>query len=240
MSLVITCLAELEVHHSRPIAPTRRLALGEQNLPLEPEPGPGAILLAGIVARYLPEVDESFHDDYLLLLSQLEQGEHTAQPRLRHRLQTDCVGLTRSTHRLERHNDELELVFKSDRYRPEQHVLAAAYAAGDLPHSKRPLVMDLMRKAERWRGSIDARLISYLSGNSHQLISAYGHLDPKSWAMNTLGFEQLTLSQMPVREEIQQRFRDRLKSAHPDTGGQHSDAARLIADLSQARKILLG
>ena len=37
-------LAELEAYQSRPIAPTRRLALGELNLPCDPAPGFGGIL----------------------------------------------------------------------------------------------------------------------------------------------------------------------------------------------------
>ena len=43
-------LAELEVFHSRPIAPTRRVALGRRHLPLHPAPGFGGILLGGIAA----------------------------------------------------------------------------------------------------------------------------------------------------------------------------------------------
>ena len=50
-------LAVLEIYHSRPIAPTRRVALGRRSLPIEPPPGPGGLLLAGIVARFLPDVD---------------------------------------------------------------------------------------------------------------------------------------------------------------------------------------
>jgi len=46
-------LAELEIWHSRPIAPTRRVAIGDQDLPCDPPPGYGGILLAGIVAVLL-------------------------------------------------------------------------------------------------------------------------------------------------------------------------------------------
>ena len=40
-------LAELEIWHSRPIAPTRRVALGRSLLPVDPPPGFGGILLGG-------------------------------------------------------------------------------------------------------------------------------------------------------------------------------------------------
>ena len=45
-------LAELEVRHSRAIAPTRRVALGELYLPVDPAPGFGGLLLAGIVGAW--------------------------------------------------------------------------------------------------------------------------------------------------------------------------------------------
>ena len=45
-------LAELEIHHSRPFAPTRRIALGPSRLPVDPAPGPGGVLLGGIVAHH--------------------------------------------------------------------------------------------------------------------------------------------------------------------------------------------
>ena len=122
-------LAELEIHHSRPIAPTRRVALGRRHLPIDPAPGPGGLLLAGIVARFLPDVDRDFHDEYLDLLTLLQRGARVAQPKLRHRLQQDVVGLTRSRHRLERHEGKLRFVFHVNRGAPEQYVLAAAYAA---------------------------------------------------------------------------------------------------------------
>ena len=50
-------LAELEVFHSRPIAPTRRVALGVAVLPTSPAPGFGGLLLAGIVASFVDDVD---------------------------------------------------------------------------------------------------------------------------------------------------------------------------------------
>src|SRR5690606_9268504 len=50
-------LAELEVFHSRAIAPTRRVALGGRDLPVTPAPGFGGILLGGVVAAYVPGLD---------------------------------------------------------------------------------------------------------------------------------------------------------------------------------------
>jgi hypothetical protein len=230
----------LEIHHSRPIAPTRRVALGRRVLPIDPAPGPGGLLLAGIVARFLPDVDTDFHDDYLRLLYQLQRGERITQPRLRHRLQQDVVGLTRSRHRLERDEGKLRFVFHTNRGAPEQYVLAAAYAAGALAYVDRPPIMDLMRKAEKWVGPVDGKLIAHLTGRADGFASKAGMGDPFGWAMGLLGFDLAGIGQ-PPKDEIQQRFRELLRTAHPDTArGDDVDPAQRIADLTEARRILLG
>ena len=46
----MSALAELQIFHSRPFAPTRRIALGQSSLPVDPAPGPGGILLGAVVA----------------------------------------------------------------------------------------------------------------------------------------------------------------------------------------------
>lgn len=232
-------LAELEVFHSRPITPTRRVAVGQCHLPIEPPPGPGGVLLAGVVARFLPDVDRDFHDDYLKLLEQLQRGERITQPRLRHRLQHDVVGLTRSRHRLERKDGKLQFLFEV-KGAPEQYVLAAAYAAGALPYVDRPPVMDLMRKAEAWRGPVDGTLIAHLTGRTDAFTSSNGFADPVGWALDTLGFIIVEADQ-PHAKEVQQRFRELLRTAHPDTADDRDvDPAQRIADLTEARRILLG
>jgi hypothetical protein len=38
---------------------------------------------------------------------------------------------------------------------------------------------------------------------------------------------------------VQRRFREALRDAHPDHGGEHTGAADRIADLAEARRILL-
>ena len=41
-------LAELEVWHSRPVTPTRRVSLGHLVLPVDPTPGFGGLLLGAV------------------------------------------------------------------------------------------------------------------------------------------------------------------------------------------------
>ena len=102
-------VAELEVRHSRPIAPTRRVALGEVFLPTDPAPGFGGILLAGIVGALVQEMDDDGRDRLDRLIDDLEHGRRIAQPRLRYRFQSDTVGLDRSRHQLEGSGERLAL-----------------------------------------------------------------------------------------------------------------------------------
>ena len=67
-------LAELEIWHSRPITPTRRVSLGHLVLPADPAPGFGGILLGAVVARHLFDVDEEMHPDIHRLTLQVERG----------------------------------------------------------------------------------------------------------------------------------------------------------------------
>ena len=124
-----TTLAELEVFHSRPIAPTRGLAFGDRDLPVSPAPGFGGILLGGIVAAHIPVLDPEMFDDLDRLSRQLEAGFRIPQPRLRHRLQVDRVGLQRSVHRLKGGGEALSFEI-DEKGAPAHHVLAAVYAAG--------------------------------------------------------------------------------------------------------------
>jgi hypothetical protein len=230
-------LAELEVFHSRPIAPTRRLALGARDLPVSPAPGFGGILLGGVVAAYIPALDPEMFDDLDRLSRQLEAGYRIPQPRLRHRLQIDRVGLQRSVHRLRGQGEGMSFEI-DDKGAPAHHVLAAVYAAGELPIGPRSRVMEAIRKAMRWTGSIDPSLIAHLTGlGTHHSWSASAHHDPVGWALTVLDLQAST-GQLQ-RSTIQRRFRDLVRAAHPDYGGDRDMAASRLAELSEARRILL-
>ena len=67
--------------------------------------------------------------------------------------------------------------------------------------------------------------------------------NPRTWAMAVLGFEVDDGADGlggRSRSEVQRRFRSQLRSAHPDHGGAADDAAQRIAELTEARRILLG
>jgi hypothetical protein len=230
-------LAELEVFHSRTVAPTRRVALGYLDLPVSPAPGFGGLLLGAVVAAHMPKLDPVLFDDLNRLTVQLERGQRVPQPRLRHRLQTDRIGLLRSVHRLIGEGEELAFEI-DDKGSPAQHILAAVYAAGRLPLGPRTPVMIAVRKAMRWGGPLDTSLLAYLSGLSRDHPwSAEAHSDPLRWALGVLGLANG--SGRPGRRAIQRRFRQLLREAHPDHGGDAVRAAVRISELAEARRVLL-
>lgn len=237
-------LAELAIYHSRPFAPTRRLALAPSHLPVDPAPGPGGVLLGGIVAHHRSELDEELFESLLKLTMQLQEGQRIVQPRLRHRFQDDRHGLTRSRARLRREDDGLVIDFEN-KGTGLQLMLGAVYTAGSLEPGPRRAVMDAVRKGLRWGGPLDRRLYAHLSGlDGGQEWSADVYEDPVRWALQTLGMRGVTGgsapdADMPDRKQVQRRFRDALRAAHPDHGGATDDAAKRINDLTEARRILL-
>lgn len=230
-------LAELEVFQSRPIAPTRRVALGSCTLPVTPAPGFGGILLGAVAGAFVGQVDADLRGDLDRLTHQLEHGHSIPQPRLRHRFQTDHVGLNRRTHRLTGDGERLHLdLDTSEGTSPGPQVLAAVYAAGRLPPESRGPVMRLVRRGLRWRGPVDDRLLDLVSGRGSGLVGAVGrYADPEAWALGILGLA----GPAPDRGAVQSRFRELLRVAHPDHGGGQAQAAERIAELTEARRILL-
>lgn len=237
----MTALAELEIYHSRPFAPTRRLALGRSDLPVDPAPGPGGILLGAVIAQFRGELDEELFENMLKLTMQLQEGQRIVQPRLRHRFQEDRHGLTRSRARLRRDGDALT-VDLDNHGSGLQMMVGVVYTAGSLPAAGRRTVMDAVRKGMRWTGPLDRSLYAHLSGltaGREWDVAAYD--DPVQWALHTLGMsaEDDGSIRIPDRKSIQRRFRDALREAHPDHGGDSDDAATRINDLTEARRILL-
>jgi hypothetical protein len=238
-------LAELEIFHSRAIAPTRRVALGDSNLPVEPPPGFGGILLGGVVAAHIVDIDPDLHPDLMRLTVQLEEGRRIPQPRLRNRLQTDRVGLLRSQFRLTGAGEDLSFDFDG-RCTPAQAVLGAVYSAGRLAPPARHVVMSTVRRAMRWVGPIGPDLIAGLVGLGHTPHALAAFENPRAWALSTLGLTPRNgngaddeNAGRPSRSDVQRQFRLLLRGAHPDHGGEAEAAAQRIADLSEARRILL-
>ena len=235
-------LAEIEIRHSRAVAPTRRVALGPHWLPTEPAPGYGGILLGGIVAAHIGEVDRELHDAYLGLVDDLEAERRISQPRLRHRFQTDVVGLDRSRHKLTGHAGDDD--FRDVRFelegngRPVPQILGVAYAAARLHVDARPSVFAAIRKAVLWGDGANAELVTFLTDLTNVPPAWWRRFSTdERWALEILGFGPN--EEQPGRDEVQQRFRTLLRESHPDHGAEHEGAGQRILELTEARRILL-
>lgn len=227
-------LAELEVWHTRPRAPTRRLALGHLTLPCDPAPGFGGLLLGAVVAAHAPGVDDDLLPDVHRLVEQVDRGERVVQPRLRHRYQVDRHGLARSVHRMVGEGEHL--LFEFDTHGTElQQVLAAVYAAERLAVPLRRSIIPVLRKALAWRGPVGPSLIAHLAGSANPTLSSLA--DPRAWALEILGFPPGTVR--PSKQEVMALYRTRLREVHPDHGGDSEAASGMIGDLGEARRILL-
>ncbi len=232
-------VAELEIFHSRPIAPTRRVALGLRNLPVDPAPGAGGVLLAGIVAHNAPKVEPELREDLVGVIETLAAGGRVVQPVVRHRFQTDRVGLTLSQQRLVATDGALGFEFEDELGRPVQLALGAIYAAGSLPIEVRPSIFDAILGSLVWGGDVDARFISsVMGGRTAELADLRAWNDPVAWAMEVLEIDG-DPGDGPNKRVVQRRFRALLREAHPDHGGESVEAASRIAELTEARRILL-
>jgi hypothetical protein len=228
-------LAELEIFHTRPAVPTRRVALGHLVLPVDPAPGFGGLLLGAVVANHIAGVDPELAGGVTRLISEVERGDRIVQPRLRHRYQVDRHGLSHSHHQMLGDGDEIEFDFGTTGSDLAQ-VLGALYAVERLDAASRRVIAPVLLKATRWRGPIGPALVGYLAGARSAELAALA--DPTAWALEVLGFPPET--DQPSKREVSKQYRDRMRDVHPDHGGAASDASKAILDLNEARRILTG
>src|SRR5204863_1515921 len=103
-------------------------------------------------------IDDELLVELLGLIDDLESDRRIPQPRLRHRFQTDVVGLDRSRHRLVAEGEEM--VFELDEHGPSvPQVLGAVYAVRELPEDARPVAFDVPRRDMRWGGPVVPDLV---------------------------------------------------------------------------------
>jgi hypothetical protein len=226
-------LAELEVFHTRPAVPTRRIALGHLVLPVDPPPGFGGLLLGAVVAKHIAGVDADLHGDVHRLIIEIERNERVVQPRLRHRFQVDRHGLARSSHTMLGAGDDIEFDFATNGSDLAQ-VLGAVYAVERLEVASRRIIAPVLVKALRWRGPIGPALIAHLAGSQSSALSALA--DPRAWALGLLGF--FIEADEPTKREVTKRYRRQMRDVHPDHGGDAVDASKAILELNEARRIL--
>ncbi|MEZ5269168.1 MAG: hypothetical protein R2789_11615 [Microthrixaceae bacterium] len=138
-----TVVADFEAFFSRPVAPTRRIAVGELRFPRaatgrdeSARVAAASMLLGGVVASFAPGLDEDDTSELHRLIDNVDSDWRVPQPRLRHRLQKDRVGLKRSINRLvelqpQTQGSAVSLRVQVDRTNgtATQHCLAAVYCA---------------------------------------------------------------------------------------------------------------
>jgi len=230
-------LAELEVRHSRAVAPTRRVALGQLWLPTDPAPGYGGVLLGGIVAIHLGELDPEMRIDFLALVDEVAAGDTIQQPRLRHRFQSDIVGLDRTLHKLTGTAEQASELDVGGFGRSVPQLLGAVYAAGRLHEAARPAVFTAIRKGAQWAGTLGRELIDHLSDlSSLPPVSWRRFATDERWARQVLGFGP---ESDPDPAEVVRRFRFLLRESHPDHGADSEGAGQRILELTEDRRILL-
>jgi hypothetical protein len=227
-------LAELQIWHTRPVTPTRRVALGHLVLPTDPAPGLGGVLLAAVVAAYLPNVEPELSPDISRLIDQVARGQRIVQPRLQHRYQVDRHGLAVSVHQMVGDADHVEFDLHS-MGRPLSQVLGAVYALERFNLDIRRQVAPVLHRAMRWQGPIGPSFVADITGVSR--VDLVGVTDPRAWALDLLGFPVGTAK--VTKKDVMNRFRLRLREAHPDHGGDDADAGAAIERLGEARRILL-
>lgn len=248
-------LAELTVHHTRRHMPTRRVALGEQYLPMNGS-APGAGLLAAVVAEFVTALDDEQRDEIPRLLHDVRtHGIVVPRIALRHRLQTDRHGLDRSRHRLL--DEGGRFIVELDVHgAPVPQVCGAILAAGSMGSTTRRKALRAVEAAVDQPGVIPEpffvrRLLAGVPvlgpppASVGPVADAYSGADvgewigvpaERRWAMEVFG---LRADVGLDRRDVQRRFRRLLRLAHPDHGGEADGAAERIAELTEAREILL-
>ncbi len=227
-------LAELEIWHTRPLTPTRRVSLGHMILPADPAPGFGGLLLGAVVARHIGDVEDDLLPDTHRLVDQIQRGERIVQPRLRHRFQVDRHGMARSLHRLVGTDNDFAFEFDTQG-NPVQQVLGAVYALERLDLGTRRSLGPVLTKALNWRGPLGGAFVAHLVGSKSTSLRSIG--DPRAWALELLGFPPGTTK--PSSGDIKRRYRAMIRQVHPDYGGDDVQARTTIGDLGEARRILL-
>jgi hypothetical protein len=248
-------LAELNIRHTRRHMPTRRVAVDHGYLPTS-GPAFGGVLIGAVIAEHVPGLDEDQVDALARLVDVARRGTLTV-PRiaLRYRLQRDTHGLDLSRHRItsaDVAHGSVRPILELDRHgRSAPQVIGALMAASQLPPSGRSVVFRFVDAAIARPGALPEglevrRRFEGLPGARPGLgspASTGGGLEEwagipseRRWAMEVLG---LQAGHAIERDDVQRRFRRLIRLAHPDHGAESVGAAERMAELAEARELLL-
>jgi hypothetical protein len=217
----------------------------------------GAVLLGAVISEFVGGLDEEQQELLPRFVRDARKGDLDV-PRiaLRYRLQTDIHGLDRSRHRFLAEPGRVVIEIDVHGHSAPQ-VIGALMAAAAMGSTSRAIAFravdaTLARPGELPEGVEIRRLLQGVPGaappppgsNSAGTAST-GSFDPglwrnvpaeRRWAMEVLGLHADTVVE---RTDVQRRFRRLLRVAHPDQGGTSRGAAERIAELREARELLL-
>jgi hypothetical protein len=229
--------------------PTRRVALDDGYLPTSGV-AYGAVLIGAVLAEHLDELDEDQRELLPRLVRDARDGLSVPRIALRYRLQTDMHGLDRSRHRML--VEDGRVILELDRHgRSVPQVIGAVMAAAALPSSGRDVAFrsidDVLRHPALPEGVVIRRLLEGVPGLAPfapgAMPRAVNGDDPwrgvpseRRWAMEVLG---LRVGMTIERNDVQARFRRLVRLAHPDHGAAREGAAERLAELAEARELLL-
>ena len=204
-------------------------------LPVDPAPGFGGLLLGAVVAGHIGDVPTRFVPDVHRLIDQIDRDERVVQPRLRHRFQVDRHGLALSTHRLLGDGNEISFDFHTTGTGAAQ-VLGAIYAVERLDAGEPPADHAGAAQGDALAGPGRARRSSPTSpAPTPTPLSTLA--DPRAWALDVLGFRPGHGD--ADAKEVTAQFRAKMRTVHPDHGGDHSVASTAVFELAEARRILI-
>jgi hypothetical protein len=256
-------LAELNIRHTRRHMPTRRVAVDHGYLPTSGAAF-GGVLIGAVIAECVPDLDEEQADALGRLVDVARRGTLTV-PRiaLRYRLQRDTHGLDLSRHRITSaavERGSVRPVLELDLHgRPAPQVIGALMAGSQLPASGRSVVfrfvdaalarpgvlpegLEVRRRYEGLPGmrppgpGTTTRIDGSFDAGALGSDDWAGVPSERRWAMEVLG---LHAGHAIERNDVQQRFRRLVRLAHPDHGADSSGAAERMAELAEARELLL-
>lgn len=253
-------LAELNIRHTRRHMPTRRVAIDHGYLPTSAAAF-GGVLLGAVVAEHLPGLDEEQFDALDRLIGVARRGLTVPRIALRYRLQRDTHGLDLSRHRIVSaavEHGSMRPVLELDLHGPAApQVIGALMAASQLPPSGKTVAFRFVDAAIARPGALPEglevrRMYEGLPGvrppapgtatkvgtsRTEGREEWQGIPSERRWAMEVLG---LHAGLAIERNDVQKRFRRLVRLAHPDHGAGSAGAAERIAELTEARELLLG
>ena len=252
-------LAELNIRHTRRHMPTRRVAVDHGYLPTS-GPAFGGVLIGAVIAEHLPGLDEDQIDALDRLVEVARRGLTVPRIALRYRLQNDTHGLDLSRHRITSaavERGSMRPVLELDLHGPPApQVIGALMAASQLPSSGRSVAFRFVDAAvarpgvlpeglevrRRYEGLPGGRppgpgTSTTVGGTTRDPRDDWaGVPSERRWAMEVLG---LHAGHAIERDDVQRRFRRLIRLAHPDHGGETAGAAERMAELAEARELLL-